>query len=243
MSFDVGILTALIYGAGSFLSPCILPLVPSYLCFIAGLSLDELTAEGRPARASARIMGSALAFVAGFTAVFVAMGMTATAIGQTLFDYADPLRWIGGIVLVLFGLHFLGVYRIAFLDRQARAQVHAKPPGLIGAFVVGLAFAFGWTPCAGPILSQIVMIAGNRETIGQGGFLLLAYALGIGIPFLIAAAFAGAFMRFLQRAARHLGTVEKAMGVLLILSGIAFMFGWFNDLGFWLLQNRIGIPG
>lgn len=243
MGFDVGIINALLYGIASFLSPCVLPLVPPYLCFLAGMSIDELSAAKTASKAHVKVMISAFAFVAGFIVVFTAIGMSATAFGQTIAEYNDYFRWGAGLLLIVFGLHFMGIFRIGFLYREARVHVERKPPGVFGSFIIGLAFAFGWTPCVGPLLSQILFIAAQRESIGEGAMLLFFYGLGIGIPFLLAAAFAGQFMKFMQKFRRHLGKVEKVMGALLVLSGIGFIFGWFTELAFLFLEYGIGTAG
>lgn len=239
------------FGAGfiSFLSPCVLPLVPPYLTFIAGVTLDELTEDQRSAVVFRRVMTAALAFVLGFSAVFVALGASASAIGQGIQDinqsfqiFGQPaLPVIAGVIILLMGLHFLGVYRIALLDREARFQPRDKPSGLIGSFLIGMAFAFGWTPCIGPLLSTMLAMAATEDTVGQGAWLLAVYSAGIAIPFLIAAAFAGPFMSLMRRFRRHLGKVEKVMGGLLVVTGLLFMFGQMNVLSSWMLQTFPGL--
>lgn len=237
MDLDVGILGAFLGGVLSFASPCVLPLVPPYLTFLAGLSLEELTAERPAGGQSRRVFIAALAFVLGFTVVFAAMGATASFTGKFLALYARPLSIFAGAIIAIMGLHFMGVFRIGLLFREARLHIEKKPPGILGAFVIGLAFAFGWTPCVGPVLAALLFVAGAEETVWQGVGLLVAYALGIGVPFLAAAAFAGPFMRVMTRFRRHLGRVEKAMGALLVLTGILFMSGSINDIGFWLQET------
>lgn len=237
MDLDVSILGAFLGGVLSFASPCVLPLVPPYLTFLAGLSLEELTAERPAAGQSRRVFIAALAFVLGFTVVFAAMGATASFTGKFLALYARPLSIFAGAIIAIMGLHFMGVFRIGLLFREARLHIEKKPPGILGAFVIGLAFAFGWTPCVGPVLAALLFVAGAEESVRQGVGLLVAYALGIGVPFLAAAAFAGPFMRVMARFRRHLGRVEKAMGALLVLTGILFMSGSINDVGFWLQET------
>lgn len=237
MDLDVGVLGAFFGGILSFASPCVLPLVPPYLTFLAGLSLEELTAE-RPTGAQAgRVFLAALAFVLGFTLVFAAMGATASFTGKFLALYARPLSMLAGAIIIIMGLHFMGVFRIGLLYREARVHLEKKPPGMFGAFVIGLAFAFGWTPCVGPALAALLFVAGTEDTVWQGVGLLVAYALGIGVPFLLAAAFAGPFMKFMVRFRQHLGRVEKTMGGLLVITGILFMTGGINTIGFWLLET------
>ncbi|MEP2435597.1 MAG: cytochrome c biogenesis protein CcdA, partial [Roseibium sp.] len=204
---DVSIGAAFLAGLLSFVSPCVLPIVPPYLCYLAGVSVAELKGETATAATSRRIVLSSVAFVLGFSVVFVALGATASVIGQSIARYFDTLSIIAGIIIIIMGLHFLGLFRIALLFREARVQVERKPPGLLGAFVMGLAFAFGWTPCVGPVLAAILFMAGSTGSTGQGGLLLAAYALGIGIPFILAAAFASQFLGWASRFRKHMGTV------------------------------------
>lgn len=238
---DIGILGAFVGGVLSFVSPCVLPLVPPYLCFIAGVSLEELTQAGTPDRRGGRIVLSALAFVLGFSTVFVALGATASLIGQTLARHLDALTTLGGIAIILMGLHFLGVFRSALLYREARLRVERKPPGLLGGYVIGLAFAFGWTPCIGPVLGAILFLAGGEDSAAQGAFLLLVYSLGLGVPFLLAAAFAPAFLSWAGGFHRHLPKVEKAMGGLLVLTGVLFITGQMTAMSYWLLETFPGL--
>ncbi len=218
---DVGILTA--FGAGllSFLSPCILPLVPPYLCFLAGVSLQELVE--RPDRSLARrAVLRALAFVLGFSTVFVALGASASAAGQLLADHVGVLSRVAGIVIAALGLHLIGVFRWMPLLRDVRVQVEARPQGVAGAFLVGLAFAYGWTPCVGPVLASI-----------------------LGLPFVAAAFFTGPFLRLAGRFRRHLRTVEATMGLALVATGLVIFGGWMPLVGAWLTDavpvlGRIG---
>lgn len=233
---EVSMAGALLAGLISFVSPCVLPLVPPYLAYLAGVSLDQLSgADDNSARG--RIVSSAVAFVLGFSTVFVSLGATASIIGQTVARHLDTLSIIAGIVIIVMGLHFLGAFRIGFLYREARVQVQRKPPGLIGAYVMGLAFAFGWTPCVGPVLAAILFVAGTEDTIARGAGLLLVYSLGLGIPFLLAAAFAPSFLGWARRFRRQLPKVEKLMGGLLVLTGILFVTGQMSTMSFWLLET------
>jgi cytochrome c-type biogenesis protein len=234
---DVGIVSAFIGGLLSFVSPCVLPLVPPYLCYIAGLTLDQFAEGAAAERRGKRVVLSALAFVLGFSTVFVALGATASLIGQTLARHLGVLTLLGGIAIIVMGLHFLGLFRLAFLYREARFQVARKPPGLLGGYVIGLAFAFGWTPCIGPVLAAILFLAGAEDTIAEGAFLLLVYSLGLGVPFLLAASFAPGFLAWASRFRRHLPAVEKAMGGLLVLTGVLFITGHMSAMSFWLLET------
>lgn len=234
---DVTIYGAFLAGLLSFVSPCVLPLVPPYLGFLAGVSLDELTGEGEEKADSRRVFFASLAFVLGFSTVFVALGASASFIGQFVTEHLQVLSYVAGAAIIVMGLHFLGVFRIGLLYREARVHVERKPAGLIGAYVIGLAFAFGWTPCVGPILAAILFVAGSEDSVSQGAFLLSAYALGIGVPFLAAGLFAAPFMRFMSRFRKHMVTVERLMGLFLIVTGIAFMTGQMAALSFWLLET------
>ncbi len=235
MGFDVSLGGAFLAGLLSFLSPCVLPLVPPYLCFVAGVSLDELTAHDSGAQGR-RVMLTALAFVLGFTSIFVALGASASAIGQFVSEYFGALSIVAGIVIILMGLHFLGVLRVPVLYREARFHVARRPTGPLGAFVIGLTFAFGWTPCVGPVLAAILFVAGSADSVARGTALLTVYGLGIGLPFLLAALFAGPFMRLAARFRRYIGAVEKVIGVALVVTGVLFMTGTMSTLSYWLLE-------
>ncbi|MCF1505214.1 MULTISPECIES: cytochrome c biogenesis CcdA family protein [Hyphomicrobiales] len=235
---DITWVGAFIGGLLSFVSPCVLPIVPASLCFIAGVSLDELSGQGDvPSGLTRKVFTAALAFVLGFTTVFVLLGMTASGIGRLLAEYKDWLAIVAGVVIIGFGLHFLGLLRFGFLYREARFQVREKPPGLFGAYLIGLAFAFGWTPCVGPALGTILALAGREGSAPEGALLLFIYGMGMGLPFLIAALFAGPFLRWASGFRRHMATVEKAMGGLLVLTGILFLTGDMASLSYWLLET------
>lgn len=240
MALDIGYASAVGAGAISFLSPCVLPLVPPYLCYMAGVSVEDFRADGDiTARTGARgaLLASSLAFVLGFSTVFTMLGAGASTIGHFLRVWQEPLAMAAGVLIILMGLNFLGVIRIPFLSREARFQSQGKPASALAAYVMGLAFAFGWTPCIGPVLGPILTLAGGRETVGEGALLLAAYSLGLGIPFLIAALFSGAFMRFLQKFRVHLGRVEKVIGGLLVIAGILFLTGGIQTASYWLLET------
>ncbi|MAU18942.1 cytochrome c biogenesis protein CcdA [Martelella mediterranea] len=243
---DISLLSALLAGALSFLSPCVLPLVPPYLCYMAGISVDQLKGGGEAKPASQwAVLLPAFFFTLGFATIFVALGAGASTIGQLLRQYMDILSKVGGVIIILMGLHFLGVLRIPILAREARFHGGGKPASVTGAYIMGLAFAFGWTPCIGPVLGAILAVAATKATVSNGAVLLAVYSLGLAVPFWIAAYFSGAFMRFLTRFRKHLGAVEKIMGVLLILTGVAFLFGFIADMAIWFQQtfpvlSRIG---
>ena len=248
---DVTFGAAFLAGLLSFVSPCVLPIVPPYLCYLAGVSFDQLQDEEVAPGTGRRILFSAIAFVLGFATVFIALGATASVVGQTIARHFDTMAVIAGLVIAAMGLHFLGVIRIGFLYREARVNVENKPAGLLGAYVMGLAFAFGWTPCVGPVLAAILFVAGSADTAFRGAMLLAVYALGIGLPFILAAAFAARFlgtppMNILQlderaewaaRFRKHMGTVEKVMGGALVFTGVLFMTGQMSVIAFWLLET------
>ncbi len=238
---DISYMTAAGAGALSFLSPCVLPLVPPYLCYMAGVSVEDFRAEkaarvGMSAHRRSLVL-AAISFVLGFTTVFVALGAGASSIGAFLRAWQQEIAVAAGVVIILMGLNFLGVLRLSVLSREARFQARNAPASPLGAYVMGLAFAFGWTPCIGPVLGPILTLAGGSGTVGAGATLLGVYSLGLGVPFLIAALFSGAFMRFLTRFRVHLGKVEKVMGGLLIAAGVLFLTGGMQSFSFWLLET------
>ncbi|HEU0221489.1 MAG TPA: cytochrome c biogenesis protein CcdA [Paracoccaceae bacterium] len=231
-----GLRLLLALGAGliSFLTPCVLPIVPPYLAFMAGSSLERMTTEAAPDRG--RVVTAAAFFVLGLSVVFVLMGAAASWLGQAVLQNQDWLLWLAGTVVILFGLHFLGLFRIPLLYREARIDAGRLAGGPLGAFVLGLAFAFGWTPCIGPILGTILGFASQGEAPEAMLFLGL-YAMGLGLPFLAAALFMRRFIAFLGRFRAHLGKVEKAMGAMLLAVGLLMVTGGFTSLSFWLLET------
>jgi cytochrome c-type biogenesis protein len=236
MDFDVTLAGALLAGVLSFVSPCILPLVPPYLGFLGGLTFEQLAEDEGDRAVARRVVIAALAFVLGFATVFVILGATASAISRVVATYSGWLAQIAGLVIIGFGLHFLGLLRLSFVDRELRWHPERRPPGLIGAYVIGLAFAFGWTPCIGPVLAAILTVAATQEDAVRGAVLLGAYALGIGLPFLAAALFIRPFLGVLRRLKPQMRRIEQALGVLLILTGLLISAGAFEEIGYWLLR-------
>lgn len=239
MTHDVSLSAAAFAGLLSFLSPCVLPLVPPYLTFIAGTTIEEV-ATRRETQARKDILLAAALFIFGFSTVFVGLGATASAFGQALREHLAALSLLAGVAIMFMGFHFLGVFRLAFLYREARVAVE-KPVGSWGAYVMGLAFAFGWTPCIGPILAAILAVAASEETVGKGATLLAAYSLGLGVPFFVAALAIEPFIRWIKRFKRHFGALERVVGVLLVATGVAFLTGSVQDLSAWLLQTFPGL--
>jgi len=230
---SVSLPAAMFGGLISFLSPCVLPLVPPYLSFLAGTTFDRLNAGDGAVRRRAVL--AALLFVAGFATVFVLLGATASALGQVIRQHVDVLGTVAGLAIIVMGLHFLGVFRIGLLYREARVNI-GKPVGLWGAYAMGLAFAFGWTPCIGPVLAAILTVAGSEQSVAQGALLLAAYSAGLGIPFVLAALAMKPLVALLKQMRSRFALVEKTMGGLLVLTGIAFLVGWITDMSFWLLE-------
>lgn len=220
------------FGAGllSFLSPCVLPLVPSYIGFITGLGLEDIT------RARRTTLIHALLFVLGFSAIFVLLGAGATLIGQLLLSNRTLIARIGGVMLVLLGLWMFGVFQFGALQQERRVHLSDKPIGYLGTILVGVAFGAGWTPCLGPILSAILMVAASEANVGRGAVLLTAYSAGLAVPFLISAIAIERFFTFFQRFRSKLGMVNKIAGVLLIVVGVLLMTGWFETLAAYLQQ-------
>ncbi len=234
---DIGIGAAFVAGLLSFVSPCVLPIVPPYLAYLAGISFSELTDDKIAPGTARRIIVSSIFFVLGFSTVFVALGATASVIGQSIARYFDTLSIVAGIIIIVMGLHFMGVFRIGLLYREARLNMSNHPAGFAGAYIMGLAFAFGWTPCVGPVLAAILFVAGAEDTALRGAMLLAVYSLGIGLPFLLAAVFAGRFLGWANRFRKHMGTVEKAMGGLLVVTGVLFITGSMSLIAQWLIDT------
>jgi cytochrome c-type biogenesis protein len=254
---DVSLYAALIAGLISFLSPCVLPLVPPYLVYLAGATIEQMASD-QPAPASRRkVMLSALLFVCGFSTVFVAFGAVASSFGRALqalqlwlidrladlgtatglpIPAVPPLTLLAGIVIIVMGLHFLGLTRIGFLMREHRVGM-TKPAGYAGAYMMGLAFAFGWTPCIGPILTTILAVAASETTVSKGIVLLAVYSAGLGIPFLLAAWGVESITVLFARFKDQLRHVERAMGALLVVAGIGFMTNATTYVSTWLIDT------
>lgn len=241
---DVSFAGAMIAGLLSFLSPCILPIVPFYLSYMAGVGMGEIAAGGAPSGAvRQRAVVTASAFALGVIAVFMALGATASLAGQLVREWFDVLRWIAAAIIIAMGLHFLGVFRIGLLYRQFRADAgDTSNMSVPGAFVIGMAFAFGWTPCVGPVLAAILFTAAGTGSAERGALLLFVYGVGMTLPFVVAAAFIGPFMRWMEGFRRHLPMIEKAMGVLLIVFGLLIATETVNYIANWMVQfwPRIG---
>lgn len=251
MAFDVSYGTAVGAGVISFLSPCVLPLVPPYLVFISGVSLDDLKSAAGEEKAKnyQRVLLAAFTFVLGFSTVFVLLGATASFAGQNLREVDSYLNdhlklsfaKIAGVVIIIMGLHFVGLFKIGFLSREVRYHQDKKPLGLLGAYAIGLAFAFGWTPCIGPILATILSVAASTESVTKGASLLFVYSLGLGIPFLISAASINVFLNFFSKFKSKLGMVEKVMGGALVITGVMFLTGWMQTISYWLIETFPGL--
>lgn len=236
-----GAALALVFGLLSFISPCVLPLVPAYLTYISGLTFDELTGADKRGKIIAKTLLNAAVFCLGFTVVFLAMGVTATKLGGFLQSHKTLFNQIAGIIIIIFGFHMVGAFQLKFLLMERRFEGKKGKWGLLGTFIVGLAFAFGWTPCIGPFLAGLLFLASNQHTVWQGFFLLLVYSLGLAIPFLLAAIAVNSFLSAFQKIKKHFRTIEVIGGILLIEFGHIILFnklGWlaaklgFIDLGF-----------
>jgi cytochrome c-type biogenesis protein len=219
----------------SFISPCVLPLVPPYMCYMAGSTISQLSENiAEDGKLRAKILVNSILFVLGFATVFIALGAGASSISQYLRAHIDLLAIIAGIFIIIMGLHFIGLFKIGFLYREARFQ--SRTTGYFGSYVMGLAFAFGWTPCIGPVLGVILGMAATLNTVGEGAMLLAVYSAGLGIPFILAAMFVKPFLSWLAKFRKNLGTVEKAMGALLVVTGILFITGGMQTMAWWMLE-------
>jgi cytochrome c-type biogenesis protein len=237
--FDVSYAGAFLAGVLSFASPCVLPLVPAYLGFLGGVSYAELS----DAAARARVLPAALAFVLGFATLFVALGATASTVSRLLAEHMGLLAKMAGALIIVLGLHYADLIRIPFLQRDARLEAPSQPAGLLGAYVTGLAFAFGWTPCVGPVLATILMVAGTGNSVSYGVSLLAAYALGMGLPFVVAAAAAKPFFALSKRFRAQMRAVQLVTGGLMIATGALIFLGSMSIIGQWLLETFPGFGG
>ena len=222
-------------GLLSFLSPCVLPIVPGYLCFLAGTSLDKI-ASGEDASKERNVFYFALSFVFGFSTVFILLGASATLLSGLIYEYLDILRVVGGIIIVIFGIHFMQIIQLPFLNRDTRYQIESYRPGIFGSYVIGLSFAFGWTPCIGPILGSVLSIAASSETVTYGIVLLMLYSAGLGIPFLLAAYAINGFMKFLSKIRNYIRAIEIFTGVLLVIFGILILTNRIQELAFFFIK-------
>jgi cytochrome c-type biogenesis protein len=227
-------LVALFAGLLSFLSPCVLPIVPPYLAYMGGISMNEMTSDGKKSK---KAILPAIFFVLGLSTVFLLLGFTASFFGAFFLQNQELFSKISGLVVIVFGLHFLGIFRIKFLDREARLDAGDKGGSSFGAYILGLAFAFGWTPCIGPQLGAILSLAASEQNVARGTLLLGVYAGGLGIPFLMAAVFIQRSIGFMNRIKPHMGKIEKGMGVLLLIVGVALLTGAFSTFSWWLLET------
>jgi len=236
--FDASLVTAMLIAASagvlSFLSPCVLPIVPPYLAYMGGITVSDMEETGAGRR---RVLTSALFFVLGLSTVFLFLGFTASAFGRFFLSNQDWFIILAGLVIMVFGAHFIGLYRIGFLDRDLRMETGDRGGSAFGAYVLGLAFAFGWTPCIGPILGAILSIAASEADVARGTTLLGAYAVGLGIPFLLVAAFFPRLKGVMGWMKRHMDRIEKAMGLLLWTVGLLMLTGEFTDFAWWLNEQ------
>lgn len=234
---NISFLSVFLSGILSFLSPCVLPLIPPYLCYMSGVSIQNLK-EGYTGNKTLylRLILGSLSFILGFTTIFVILGATASELGILLNKYRHLLMILSGIVIILMGLNFLGIFRISFFSRELRFQSKTTGRNFLESYLMGMAFAFGWTPCIGPILGAVLSIASQKQNLLDGAFLLMLYSIGLGIPFFLAAIFSRWFMIFLNKFKVHLGYVEKIIGILLILSGILFLTGQIEIISMYIIN-------
>ena len=234
MGEPFGVAIAFSAGVFSFLSPCVLPLLPSYLSFVTGMSVSDLSGD-LTSTARRRVMLHAIAFFVGFSVVFVALGASFSATGAFLLDYRDWIRRIGGFLIIVFGLYIAGLLRIGFLARTQQLQLREKPAGYVGSLIVGFTFAIGWTPCVGPILGAILSLAGTADTVTRGIGLLVAYSAGLGVPFLLSAAALGAFLKFFKRYRSFIPIMERCAGVILVVVGVLVFTNYYLVLNAWAI--------
>lgn len=228
MSSNVTLIAAFVAGFLSFISPCVLPLIPGYVSFVSGVSLEDMRGDAAVSSARRRVLVTSLFFVLGFSLVFIALGATASVVGRFLFERQPILMKIAGVLLVIFGLHTMGVFRIALLESEKRVQANRKPAGALGAMLVGIAFAFGWSPCIGPILGGILALAASKDTVWEGIQLLAVYSVGLGIPFLLTSIAINQFFAVTKRIRKHYHTIELVSGGLLVAIGVLIFTNQFT---------------
>lgn len=234
LSENINILTAFIFGLLSFISPCVLPIIPGYISFISGHTLDDIQGDNKSAARA--VMINSLVFISGFTLIFVMMGAAATSIGQLLNDNLNLISKIAGGIIIIFGLHMIGIFKIGFLNYEKRFHLQEKKLGILGSFAVGAAFAFGWTPCIGPVLAGILAIASQQETVLQGTILLFVYSLGLGIPFFLTAISINKFFNVFNRIKKHFHTIEVVGGIMLIIVGILMITNYLTIIASYLAK-------
>jgi len=222
---NVSLITAFVAGLLSFLSPCVLPLIPGYISFISGASLQELTGTDDISKVRRKVIYNSLAFVLGFSVVFILLGASATAISKIMLRYLRPISIVAGSFIIIIGLHTMGIFKIAALYSEKRFQINTRPVNMLGSFVIGLAFAFGWTPCIGPILAGILAVAAAQNTVWKGIRLLAVYSLGLGIPFMITAYSITLFLKLFDKIKKYLNIIEWIAGLLLVIIGILMITG------------------
>ncbi len=232
----IDIATAFGIGFLTFISPCILPVIPSYLAYISGTSFEELSGENVSPQVRKRTVTHSIMFVIGFSIIFTALGATASLIGSFLKAHIDVITKIAGFIVFFFGLHLAGVIKLTFLMQEHRMEVKEKPAGLIGSLLVGMAFGAGWTPCVGPMLGTAFALASTKDTMWAGVILLFAFSLGLGIPFILSALAFNSFMTYSAKFRRHLETFTKISGVFLMIIGITLFMGWFSKLSTWIMS-------
>src|SRR5215467_12020842 len=239
---QVPIFTAFAAGLVSFLSPCVLPLVPGYISIVSGSSLDQLKAREKDSSLFRTVLLNSIMFIIGFSITFILLGASATWIGQILLSKMRLLGQIAGLILIAFGIHLTGLVKINALYKDKRFHNLEKPRGLVGALVLGLAFAFGWTPCIGPILAGIMTIASTKQTVTQGMFLLAIYSAGLGIPFLVTSLCLNQFLAFYGRFKKHFHAVEIVSGALVVAVGVLILTGSLSRLAtYFAFLNRFAL--
>jgi cytochrome c-type biogenesis protein len=228
VSNEVSLIAAFAAGFLSFVSPCVLPLIPGYVSFVSGVSLEDMRGDAAVSSARRHVLVTSVFFVLGFSLVFIALGATASVVGQFLFERQPLLAKIAGVLLVIFGLHTMGVFRIALLESEKRMQANRKPAGALGAMLVGIAFAFGWSPCIGPILGGILALAASKDTVWEGTELLAVYSVGLGIPFLLTSLAINQFFAVTKRIRKHYHAIELVSGGLLVAIGVLIFTNQFT---------------